>query len=748
MTEDVFASVVVDVKARQVNRTFQYLVPPNLQNLLKIGHRVLVPFGARRVTGFVVETKALPDPRIKDLKPILQLMDEEPLLSKEQIELAGWLAAYYACTLAQAMQTVAGPELQVKGERKIRNLWPAGDVTDYGTIIRNLAARAPQQAKVLQAVLNYPGLTRKDLAAAAGVSTGVVDSLLRSGLVTAHSKAERRNPYPVKPGVQRVVPPPLTREQEKNTGEVCQALNEGKEQVFLLQGVTGSGKTEVYLRCAARTLELGRQAMVLVPEISLTSQMVRWFKDRFGEQVAVLHSRLSRGEKYDEWKRIKSGEAGVVLGARSAVFAPLTKPGLLVIDEEHESSYKQEEAPRYHARAVALYLARRHRAVLILGSATPSLESASRALPGGPYRRLTMFHRIEHRPLPVVQVVDLRKELRDGNRGLFSVALREKMTSRLEGGEQILLFLNRRGFNTLVVCRECGLVVKCPHCDISLTYHSHGRVLCHYCHYSIMAPGICPSCRSPYLSYFGTGTQKVEQEVQKLFPGARVLRMDRDTTAKKGSHEKIIKSFSAGDVDILIGTQMVAKGLDLPGVTLVGVVAADLSLHMPDFRAAERTFQVLTQVAGRAGRGQSPGEVVVQTYCPEHYAIRAAANHDYAGFFSQELAIRKELLYPPFTRMARFIVTGAGEDQVEAGARVIREALAELLEPAQVNSGYQVVGPAPAPLGRVRGRYRWHIVVWGREVHRLTYQVIKLLEERWTNQKVNWLVDIEPQSMM
>lgn len=747
MDSDKFASVVVAVKARQVNKLFHYAVPADLQSLLQTGHQVLVPFGSRRVTGFVVDTNVKPDPGVKDIKPILQLMGDELLFSPEQYELARWLAAYYMCNLAQALQAVVGPGLQVKGAKKVRKIWPAGNVSDFAPIISDLTPRAPRQAKVLQVAVSSPGLTRRELAEAAGASPSAIDALLRAGLLTTRTRVERRNPYP-RAHKTFVATPSLNNEQEKSVGEVCRALTEGREQIFLLHGVTGSGKTEVYLRCVARAMELGRQALVLVPEISLTTQMVNWFKSRFGEQVAVLHSRLSPGEKYDEWNRIKSGEAGVVLGARSAVFAPLVNPGLLVIDEEHEFSYKQEESPRYHARAVALYLAHRHRAVLILGSATPSLESGSRALPGGPYRCLTMRHRIDQRPMPTVQVVDLRKETQAGNRGLFSAALREKMTARLEAGEQILLFLNRRGFNTLVVCRECGLVVKCPHCDISLTYHTNGRVLCHYCRYSIMAPSICPSCRSLYMSYFGTGTQKVEQEVQELFPMARVLRMDGDTTARKGAHEKIIKSFSRGDVDILIGTQMVAKGLDLPGVTLVGVVAADLSLHMPDFRAAERTFQVLTQVAGRSGRGESPGEVVVQTYCPEHYAVRAAAKHDYASFFRQELAIRKELFYPPFSRMARFIITGAAEDKVEAGARAIRDVLGELLEGSDSNQGFQVVGPAPAPLGRVRGRFRWHIVVWGREVHRLIYQATRLIQDRWHDQKVSWTVDIEPQSIM
>lgn len=748
MNRRTLAEVVVELKTRQVDRPFHYAVPEQLQPMLQLGHRVLVPFGSRRLTGFVVAVDVRPDPSIKDVKAIHELMDEEPLLNQDQINLARWLAGYYACPLIHALLAVAGPGLQVRGARKVRGYWPAPAHRDWVGVIETLTLKAPKRAQVLNAAVATPGLSRRDLATAGGATPAVVDALVKAGYLTARTWEERRNPYP-RAGLINDLPL-LTEEQEHCVKEVYLALDEDRQKVFLLHGVTGSGKTEVYLRCVARALALGRQALVLVPEISLTTQMVNWFKGRFGEGVAVLHSRLSPGEKYDEWKRIQSGQAPVVLGARSAVFAPLVNLGLLIIDEEHETSYKQEESPRYHARAVALYLARRHGATLILGSATPALESGSRALSGGPYRCLSMKHRIDQRSMPTVQVVDMREESRSGNRGLFSTTLLQKMETRLDRGEQVLLFLNRRGFNTLVVCRECGMVLKCPHCDISLTYHSNGRVLCHYCRYSVLAPARCSSCRGLHLGYLGTGTQKIEQQVQEYFPLARILRMDADTTTRKGSHEVILQTFKGGEADILIGTQMVAKGLDFQGVTLVGVVAADLALHMPDFRAAERTFQILTQVAGRSGRGQHPGEVVVQTYCPGHYAVRAAADHDYAAFFRREMEVRQELNYPPFSRMARFIVSGPGEEEVESGSRVIREVFNELSGISSGEKLVNIIGPAPAPMSRVRGKYRYHLVLWGRglDVHRLVHSAVALLETRWRSKKTNWTVDIDPQSIM
>jgi primosomal protein N' (replication factor Y) len=465
--------------------------------------------------------------------------------------------------------------------------------------------------------------------------------------------------------------------------------------------------------------------------------------------VAVLHSALSDRERYVQWLRVKSGEAPIVLGTRSAVFAPLPRPGLFVIDEEHETTYKQEDHLRYHAREVAIKRAQLTGAVVLLGSATPSLESRLKAGKGLVYRLLELPHRIDHKPLPEVKVVDMRREIKNGNRGIFSQALTEAVNLRLDRGEQILLFLNRRGYATIVVCRECGLVLKCPRCDISLTYHLDNRLRCHYCNHTIPAPGRCPGCSSRYISHFGTGTQKVEEEAKRLFERAGIVRMDSDTTTRKGSHERILKSFREGKADILIGTQMIAKGLDLPKVTLVGVINADTTLHMPDFRAAERTFQLLTQVAGRSGRGDLPGEVLIQTYSPDHYSITAAAAHDYEGFYKNEMRVRRALGYPPFSHLALLLFTHEDEDEAKKGAFLAQEFFVKEL----LNAGGQIdlLGPAPATLNKIKGRHRWQLVLKGPKRNSLKELIREFLDKLETIRPafkpvVN--VDINPQGML
>ncbi|HHU86920.1 MAG TPA: primosomal protein N', partial [Peptococcaceae bacterium] len=537
--------------------------------------------------------------------------------------------------------------------------------------------------------------------------------------------------------------------QEQVLKPVARLLEEGQFGVFLLHGVTGSGKTEVYLHALSTALKTGRQGVAMVPEIALTPQMIDLFRARFGRKVAVLHSALSDRERYVQWLRVKSGEAPIVLGTRSAVFAPLPRPGLFVIDEEHETTYKQEDHLRYHAREVAIKRAQLTGAVVLLGSATPSLESRLKAGKGLVYRLLELPHRIDHKPLPEVKVVDMRREIKNGNRGIFSQALTEAVNLRLDRGEQILLFLNRRGYATIVVCRECGLVLKCPRCDISLTYHLDNRLRCHYCNHTIPAPGRCPGCSSRYISHFGTGTQKVEEEAKRLFERAGIVRMDSDTTTRKGSHERILKSFREGKADILIGTQMIAKGLDLPKVTLVGVINADTTLHMPDFRAAERTFQLLTQVAGRSGRGDLPGEVLIQTYSPDHYSITAAAAHDYEGFYKNEMRVRRALGYPPFSHLALLLFTHEDEDEAKKGAFLAQEFFVKEL----LNAGGQIdlLGPAPATLNKIKGRHRWQLVLKGPKRNSLKELIREFLDKLETIRPafkpvVN--VDINPQGML
>ncbi len=554
----------------------------------------------------------------------------------------------------------------------------------------------------------------------------------------------------------------MTPEQQDVYDRIRRAVLARERRIFLLHGVTGSGKTEVYLQSIQTCLDQGREAIVLVPEISLTPQMVERFKGRFGHQVAVLHSRLSHGERYDEWRKIVRREVRVVIGARSAVFAPFTKLGLIIIDEEHESTYKQEESPKYHARDVAIARAREHGASVVLGSATPSLESMYRtsveaerlATEDRPrFELLSMASRVEGRPLPPVHIVDMREELKNGNRSMFSRALYKAIEVRLHKKEQIVLLLNRRGYATFVMCRTCGYVAQCPHCDISLTYHQSSRaVRCHYCGYAERELSVCPDCGSEHIRHFGTGTQRVEEELGKLFPGIRVIRMDVDTTTEKGSHEKWLTMFRNRQADVLLGTQMVAKGLDFPDVTLVGALAADSVLNLPDFRAAERTFQLLTQVAGRAGRHQLPGEVFVQTYTPEHYSIVSASRHDYLGFMRKEMLMRKLHHYPPFHQL---VLITLSHEQVQLLIRS-GEALAGRLKALAValpkdSTEFEVLGPVASPISRIKDRYRFQCMIKYRgdsRIEELVQQAVSVLDEPVKQHKLTVSIDVDPQILM
>ncbi|MCG8403433.1 MAG: primosomal protein N' [Firmicutes bacterium] len=739
-----YADILVEVPGIRPEKTYQYRVPPALTGFLQVGHRVNVPFGGRNVTGYVVGLGH--EKAILAVKDIAGLADKKPLFNKEQLAMSRWMADYYFCDTVQALNAVIAPVLNKTTARRPASYYYNGD--DIKQWRRDLEKRAPKSLAVLEAALRNPGLTRAKLAAVAGVSPSVVDRLAAKRMLRVECQTNRRDPYPGEKsdGTAKFA---LTPEQQRAVREIKGDLVKNRHRVFLLHGVTGSGKTEVYMSCIEQTLRAGRQVITLVPEISLTPQMVKVFRERFGQMVAVLHSRMSDGERYDEWTRIEEGLAPVVLGARSAVLAPVRDPGLIIVDEEHEWSYKQEETPRYHARAVALYRAQQTKGVLVLGSATPSLESYCRALPGGVYKLVSLEKRIEGRNLPRVHIVDMRSEIRNGNGSIFSRVLLRKIEEKIHNNEQTIIFLNRRGLNTLVVCRECGFVVKCPRCDVSLTYHTDGRLRCHYCHFRVKAAQLCPDCGSRQVGYFGTGTQRVEHELQIAVPGARIIRMDSDTTTRKGSHQRILETFSGGGADILVGTQMIAKGLDIPGVTLVGVINADLTLHMPDFRAAERTFQLLAQVAGRTGRGETPGEVLIQTYTPDHYAVDAAARHDYLRFFSHELELRRVMGYPPFSKMVRFLIRGGNEQSVREAAENMRQSL-DVFTTAGKGDKILIAGPAPAPLARLKNYYRWHVIIWSAD-----YRVLRrLMEDMWRatgfappGKGLHLSVDVDPMSI-
>ncbi|CRF28787.1 primosome assembly protein PriA [Mycobacterium tuberculosis] len=627
---------------------------------------------------------------------------------------------------------------------------------------KELSARAVKQKQVLEYLEKHPEPIRlTELLSRLRITAAAVKGLAERGWVRLEEVEVQRDPYASRT-FRPTSPLPLTPEQQDVFDRIKDAVLSGKQRVFLLNGVTGSGKTEVYLQTIQTCLDQGREAIVLVPEISLTPQMVERFKGRFGNRVAVLHSRLSHGERYDEWRKIVRQEVSVVIGARSAVFAPFTKIGLIIIDEEHESTYKQEESPKYHARDVAIARAFEHKAAVVLGSATPSLESMHRtsreaalsATPDRPvFELLSMPSRVEGRPLPRVHIVDMREELKNGNRSMFSRALYKAIEERLHKKEQTVLLLNRRGYATFVMCRTCGYVAGCPHCDISLTYHQSSRAIrCHYCGYAERELTTCPDCGSEHIRHFGTGTQRVEEELSKLFPGIRVIRMDVDTTTEKGSHEKWLTMFKNKQADLLLGTQMVAKGLDFPHVTLVGALAADSVLNLPDFRAAERTFQLLTQVAGRAGRHELPGEVFVQTYTPEHYSILSASKHDYQGFMRKEMLMRKLHNYPPFHRLVLITLSHEQVQLLIRSGEAIAARLKELASHVQAEGAeLEVLGPVASPISRIKDRYRFQCMIKYRgevDIADLVQQATAVLDDTVKQRKLTVSVDVDPQILM
>jgi primosomal protein N' (replication factor Y) len=616
--------------------------------------------------------------------------------------------------------------------------------------VESLVKRAPKAAQALHTLLDEGEMPLHDLMELSGTGRSSIELLERRGIVRIEYLEELRSPEEIWEDESHADGFELTEDQRRALERIAQTICADRHQVFLLHGVTGSGKTEVYMRAIEMALKRSKGVIVLVPEISLTPQTVARFTSRFGSRVAVLHSRLSPGERYDQWRLIREGEADIVVGPRSAVFAPIGSLGLIVIDEEHETSYKQSEpAPRYHAREVAIKRAQIAGCPVVMGTATPSLESYYMASTGR-YVLLRMPKRVMDIDLPPIEVVDMRQELVGRkNRSIFSFRLRHRMAEALRKGHQVMLFLNRRGFSTYVFCRECGYVERCENCSVALTYHrTRNLMLCHHCGLERPVPKGCPRCKSPYIRHFGIGTQQVEAEVRKFFPKARVARMDSDAVSSKGAHSKILNAFRKGEVDVLVGTQMIAKGLDFPNVTLVGVVNADVALNFPDFRASERTFNLLTQVAGRSGRSKKGGTVIVQTYAPEHYSILAARNHDYESFYREEIAAREAVMYPPFTAAASVLVKGPDEEGVIQAAHGLADMMNDLK-----GKGFDevdVIGPAPAPISRIRGKYRWHLLVKSPEREKLTAflrEAISRITPKLTG-GMDVIVDVDPISLL
>ncbi len=618
-----------------------------------------------------------------------------------------------------------------------------------------LSSRARKQREII-AYLEKNGPTEwSQLREILNVSMSTVQALKKKGFIEIMTKEKWRKPYqnmPISPREQ----PVLTKEQLDAQDRIIPYIQKNIPATFLIHGVTGSGKTEVYIQLIMETLKQSKEAILLLPEIALTTQMIEIFKGRFGEDVAILHSRLSLGERYDEWRRIREGRVKIAIGARSAVFAPFEKLGLIVIDEEHEYTYKSEHSPKYHAIEVAEFRCHQNNAVLVMGSATPSIESYTKALKKR-YQKIDMKHRYNENPLPDIEIIDMRKELNQGNKSIFSRTLYQEIELCLEKKKQAILFLNRRGYATFISCRNCGYVLRCPNCEIALTYHAREhKVSCHYCGFFKKPPTICPECSSKYIKYFGIGTEKIERLTQKYFPQAKIGRLDLDTTSRKGMMEKIIADFKKKKFDILIGTQMIAKGLDFPDVTLVGVIAADSHLNLPDFRAAERTFQLITQVSGRAGRGESSGKVIVQTYAPEHYAIVSAKNHDYDSFYRREMMLRKEFFYPPYSTLFNILFTGVERSKVIWIAQKFESLLKKSLLEHGINPKGTYYGPHAAAFEKIKRKYRWQLIVKSKPVDqnafkRIINNIRNNLESEYQNtefKSVNIIVDTNPYSML
>ncbi len=702
------ASVVVNKTARVLDRFFDYLVPKQLENRLKIGMLVSVPFGKSNqlteayVVGFPEETQ------VESLKEINAIIDADPQFDENMLELILFMKRRYFSTYLAAIKTVVPYGIGIHGksvsDKILKGSSLALSLDDAFVALDAARTKAPVQARIIELLMQNEFVANTDIQMLLGCSSSAIKSLEQKGIITPVEIEVFRNPVDYKK-IKRTQPMSPTKAQQAAITKITGA--QAAFGVFLLHGVTGSGKTEVFLQCIENVLKQGKTAIVLVPEISLTPQMINRFAGRFGEQIAVLHSRLSMGERNDEYKRIKSGEARVVIGVRSAVFAPIENLGLIVVDEEHESSYKSQSVPAYHAREIAAMRAKQHGVPLVLASATPSVESYYKAL-AGKYELLTLESRATQQVMPEVTIVDMRRELIDGNRSLFSKQLMDEIQINLDKGQQTILFLNRRGFSTFISCRSCGYVVKCPRCNIALTYHKNRNFLtCHYCGYTQPNLHTCPECDSSYIKHFGTGTQKVEEELSLLYPEASVLRMDLDTVSAKNSHQRILEQFEKEKIDILIGTQMVTKGLDFENVTLVGVLAADMSLNLDDYRANEKTFDLITQVCGRAGRGAYSGRAVIQSYMPENSVLQMAKTQNYKAFYNEEIALRKTLVYPPFCDIVSIVFTSFNE----VAATKCAKKTAEWLKNNLAGTFCEVLGPSPCGFYKVNNKYRKRILI-------------------------------------
>ena len=716
-----YAKVIVDITHEKLDKVFEYHIPSEMESLVHVGMEVIVPFGKgnREMNGYVIGLTGVCEYDPEKVKSVIGPAKKRMAIEGKLVALAAWMKEHYGGTMIQSLKTVLPikKEEQMKVKRYVRLLLEEKEGEQkLAEFLGDL--RMKSRARVMAALLENKILEYDFIIKKLNVSKSVIDALDKQGVIRVESEQVFRNP--IKNREQDWKPVDYTEEQQHAIDVFRADYLQGLHKTYLLYGVTGSGKTEVYMEMIARVIRDGKQAIVLIPEIALTYQTVMRFYKRFGNRISILNSRMSNGERYDQMMRAKEGGIDVMIGPRSALFTPFPNLGLIVIDEEHESTYKSEQIPRYHARETAIVRGKLEGASIVLGSATPSLEAFYRAQ-NGQYELLELKNRSQKQEMPDVYTVDLREELKSGNRSIISRQLHDLMEDRLEKQQQMMLFLNRRGYAGFIACRSCGYVAKCPHCDVSLTSHRGGKLVCHYCGYETAELQKCPECDSKHIGGFKAGTQQIEEVVRKEFPTARILRMDMDTTKEKDGHEKILEAFANEEADILIGTQMIVKGHDFPNVTLVGILAADLSLYADDYRAGERTFQLLTQAAGRAGRGREKGEVVIQTYSPDHYAVETAAAQNYEAFYQEEIAYRKLMGYPPVEQLVAILISGEDEQHLEMACDYLKK-FAERINKNQV----RIIGPTSPYVGKINDVYRRVLYLKHTDYHSLTEMKDKL----------------------
>ena len=819
-----FAQIIVDNRSLQVDKPFTYILDGDFLSWVKAGMRVVVPFGRgnKLIKGIIIDIKDNFDESYQ-LKKIVDILDDKPLISEDLIELSLWISDRYLSSYRDSLRLVLPPgdfkkintfinlinneaNLEIGEEEKkilsylkknervlLSKLKKDLNITNISKVLNNLEQekiieteidikttiekkyekwvklketnkslkelhefignRAKKQRKIIEFLFTNKDISFKELSGKLNTTLATVRALEDKDLLYIYDKEVNREA--IKSNIDKYKKHKLSKNQEVIFKEISSSfLDKRKKRKFLIRGITGSGKTEIYLQLVEEMIKLNKESIILVPEISLTPQTIDRFVGRFGDLVAVLHSKLSYGERFDEWRKIKEGKVKIVVGARSAIFAPFTNLGLIIIDEEHETTYKSSRNPKYNTIEVASKRVEIEDSILVLGSATPSLESYYNSI-NGDFGLLEIDERVKNYLLPEVEVIDMREELKNGNKSMFSKKLEDSIRGNLENKKQTILFLNRRGFSTFVSCRQCGYVVKCNSCDISMTYHKHiNKLRCHYCGLTINPPNICPLCKSKYIKYFGVGTEQVEDYTKQLFPEAKIARMDMDTTGKKGSYDIILNKMKRREIDILIGTQMIAKGLDFKNVTLVGVIAADISLNLPDFRSSERTFQLITQVAGRAGRGEYPGNVVVQTYDPSHYSIQLSKEHDYKGFYKSEIILRKEFMYPPFYNMISIVISGEVNIQVkEISYKIYKLIYDKSFWIDEHRKRNFIIGPYPAPLEKIKNNFRWQIILKSEKENMNSFKVLlkRVIidnEFKLNMEDININIDINPNSIL